>query len=83
MGTVQRVLELYREKCFDPNVRHFHEKRREREGSELSYTRVKLALPGPELVKQQRKGGWPSAAAPSRRCRARIRSRSSPRGMRA
>ena len=49
--TVERVLSLYREKYFDFNVRHFHEKLREEEGITLSYMWVKLALQGAGLVK--------------------------------
>jgi transposase len=55
--TVERVLSLYREKYFDFNVRHFHEKLREEEGIELSYMWVKLALQGAGLVKKGRKRG--------------------------
>jgi transposase len=40
----ERVLALYREKYFDFNVRHFHEKLWEKHGIALSYTWVKLAL---------------------------------------
>jgi hypothetical protein len=40
----ERVPALYREKYFDFNVRHFHEKLREEHGLALSYTWVKLAL---------------------------------------
>jgi len=54
---VERVLELYRERYFDLNVRHFHEKLREEHGIELSYTWVKLALQGSGLVAKQRKRG--------------------------
>ena len=42
--TVEKVLELYREKYFDLNVQHFHEKLVEEHRMELSYTWVKLAL---------------------------------------
>jgi len=53
----ERVLALYREKYFDFNVRHFHEKLREQHGMALSYTWVKLALQGAGLVgKQGRRG---------------------------
>jgi transposase len=51
------VLQLYREKYADLNVRHFHEKPREVHGVELSYTWVKLALQGAGLVKKGRKRG--------------------------
>jgi len=55
--TVERVLNLYREKYFDFNVRHFHEKLREEHGIELSYMWVKLALQGAGLVKKGRQRG--------------------------
>lgn len=57
VAVVERVLELYREQYFDLNVRHFHEKLREREGIGLSYTWVKLALQGAGLVKRRRQRG--------------------------
>ena len=51
------MLGLYREKYFDLNVRHFHEKLSDEHGIELSYTWVKLALQGAGLVKKGRKRG--------------------------
>ena len=36
--TMEKVLGLYREKYFDFNVRHFHEKLSEKHGIQLSYT---------------------------------------------
>ena len=57
LATVEQVLTLYREKYFDLNVRHFHEKLREEHGLELSYTWVKLALQGAGLVKRRRQRG--------------------------
>ena len=57
LAVVEKVLELYREKYFDLNVRHFHEKLREEHGLELSYTWVKLALQGAGLVRQRRQRG--------------------------
>lgn len=54
---VEQVLGLYREKYFDFNVRHFHEKLREEHGIPLSYTWVKLALQGAGLVKKSRRRG--------------------------
>jgi transposase len=53
----ERVLALYREKYFDFNVRHFHEKLREKQGIALSYTWVKLALQGAGLVKKSGRQG--------------------------
>src|SRR6202521_409033 len=38
MATAERVLALYRDKYPDFNVRHFHEKLKETEGIELSYS---------------------------------------------
>ena len=57
LAVIEKVLELYREKYFDLNVRHFHEKLREEHGLELSYTWVKLALQGAGLVRQRRQRG--------------------------
>jgi transposase len=57
LATVEQVLTLYREKYFDLNVRHFHEKLREEHGIRLSYTWVKLALQGAGLVAKRRQRG--------------------------
>jgi transposase len=57
VAQVEQVLGLYREKYFDLNVRHFHEKLREQHGIKLSYTWVKQALQGAGLVKRSRKRG--------------------------
>jgi transposase len=57
LATVEKVLGLYREKYFDLNVRHFHEKLREKRQIELSYTWVKAALQGAGLVARGRKRG--------------------------
>jgi transposase len=57
METAERVLALYRDRYFDLNVRHFHEKLREQEGIQLSYSWVKQALQGAGLVAQRRKRG--------------------------
>lgn len=57
METVEKVLALYREKYPDFNVRHFHEKLREAEGIQLSYSWVKQALQGAGLVARRRKRG--------------------------
>ena len=48
---------LYREKYFDLNVQHFHEKLQAEHGIELSYTWVKQALQGAGLVARGRKRG--------------------------
>ena len=57
LKVVEQVLELYREKYADFNVRHFHEKLKEEHGIELSYTWVKVALQGAGLVKKGRTRG--------------------------
>ena len=57
LATVERVLELYRERYFDLNVRHYHEKLVEEHGISLSYTWVKAALQGAGLVARGRKRG--------------------------
>ncbi|MHB1699522.1 MAG: helix-turn-helix domain-containing protein [Acidobacteriaceae bacterium] len=44
LALVEQVLGLYRERYFDLNVLHFHEKLRSEHGIDLSYTWVKLAL---------------------------------------
>ena len=53
----ERVLRLYREKYFDLNMRHFHEKLKEEHGMELSYTWVQSALQGAGLVSKRSKRG--------------------------
>jgi transposase len=57
VATVEKVLALYREKYFDLNVCHFHEKLREQHQMDLSYTWVKSALQGAGLVAHQRQRG--------------------------
>jgi len=57
MKTVEQVLHLYRERYYDFNVRHFHEKLVEEHGIGLSYTWVKMLLQGAGLVKQQSRRG--------------------------
>jgi len=57
LAQVEQVLGLYRERYFDLNVRHFHEKLREEHGIGLSYTWVKQALQGAGLVARERKRG--------------------------
>src|SRR5215471_9414803 len=52
---VETVLSLYREQYFDLNVRHFHEKLREKHNIDWSYTWVKNVLQGAGLVKSSRK----------------------------
>src|ERR1700751_613004 len=57
LALAEQVLGLYREKYYDLNVRHFHEKLGEQHGITLSYSWVKLALQGAGLVAQTRKRG--------------------------
>jgi transposase len=54
---VERVLELYREKYFDLNLRHFHEKLSSEYQIALSYSWVKGVLQGAGLVARGRKRG--------------------------
>ena len=57
MQLVEQVLQLYREKYLDFDVRHFHEKLSEEHGIELSYTWVKTALQEAGLrTKHKRRG---------------------------
>ena len=51
------VLSLYRDRYFDLNVRHFHEKLGEEHQIGLSYTWVKQALQSAGLVKRKAKRG--------------------------
>src|SRR5271169_1087020 len=57
LATVEQVLGLYRERYFDLNVRHFHEKLHDEHQIELSYTWVRQALQGAGLVAKGRKRG--------------------------
>src|SRR5947199_970595 len=57
VAQVEQVLGLYREKYFDLNVSHFHEKLQQEHGIELSYTWVKMALQGAGLVAADKKRG--------------------------
>jgi transposase len=54
---LEQVLQLYREKYFDFNVRHFHEKLREQHGIQFSYTWVKTALQEAGFVTRRKKPG--------------------------
>jgi Homeodomain-like domain len=65
-ATVERVLALYRDKYFDLNVRHFHEKLREEHAIALSYTWVKSVLQGAGLVARQRQRGTHRKRRPRR-----------------
>ena len=53
----ERVLALFRERYFDFNVQHFHEKLREQHGIALSYSWVKGALQGAGLVAKAHRRG--------------------------
>src|SRR6202049_3085284 len=57
VAVVKQVLDLYREKYFDLNVRHFHEKLQSEHQVELSYSWVKGVLQGAGLVAKERKRG--------------------------
>src|ERR1700689_1982803 len=57
MAVLERVLELYREKYFDLNLRHFHEKLASEHQIELSYSWVKGVLQGAGLVARGRQRG--------------------------
>src|SRR5713226_7510124 len=57
LAVVEKVLELYREKYFDLNVRHFHEKLQEEHPVEISYSWVKGLLQGAGMVAKGRKRG--------------------------
>jgi transposase len=57
VATVERVLGLYRERYFDLNVRHFHEKLAAEHRIGLSYSWVKGILQGAGLVARGRKRG--------------------------
>jgi transposase len=57
LATVEQVLGLYRDRYFDLNVQHFHEKLGQQHGIHLSYTWVKQALQGAGLVARGRKRG--------------------------
>jgi transposase len=57
-GVLEEVLRLYRERYFDLNVKHFHEKLTQQHGLHVSYTWTKGVLQGAGLVKRQpRRGG--------------------------
>ena len=57
LAVLERVLELYRERYFDLNVLHFHEKLRAEHHIELSYSWVKGVLQGAGLIGRGRKRG--------------------------
>ena len=57
LAEVEKVLQLYGEKYFDLNVRHFHEKLQAEHQVRLSYSWVKGLLQGAGLVGKGRKRG--------------------------
>src|SRR5450631_78545 len=57
LAVVEKILGLYREKYFDLNVRHFHEKLQEEHQVEISYSWVKGLLQGAGMVAKGRKRG--------------------------
>jgi len=62
----EQVLGLYRERYYDLNIRHFHEKLKEEHGIELSYTWVQKALQGAGLVTKRSKRGTHRRRRPRR-----------------
>ncbi len=57
LARVAEVLGLYKERYYDLNIRHFHEKLRDEHAIELSYTWVQKALQGAGLVAKRHKRG--------------------------
>jgi transposase len=57
LATMEEMLRLYREKYYDLNMRHFHEKLRDKHEIEVSYTSVQNALQGAGLVAKRHKRG--------------------------
>ena len=55
--TMEELLRLYREKYFDLNMRHFHEKLGDEHAIKVSYTSVQNALQGAGLVAKRHKRG--------------------------
>jgi transposase len=66
LAVVQQVLTLYRERYFDCNVLHFHEKLQGEHGIGLSYTWVKTALQTAGLVAKEARRGIHRKARPRR-----------------
>jgi transposase len=57
VADLEQVLQLYRQRYFDFNVQHFHEKLQEEHGLPYSYTWVKTALQEAGLVERRKKRG--------------------------
>ncbi len=53
LKTAEAILHLYRERYFDFNVKHFHEKLRDEHGIRISYSWVKTALQEAGLVAKE------------------------------
>src|SRR4051794_15925453 len=66
LETCETGLGLYRERYYDLNIRHFHEKLKEEHGIELSYTWVQKALQGAGLVAKRSKRGTHRRRRPRR-----------------
>ena len=66
LEVVRQVLTLYRERYFDCNVLHFHEKLQAVHGIGLSYTWVKTALQTAGLVAKEARRGTHRKARPRR-----------------
>ena len=66
VAVVEQGLGLDRDRYFDLNVRHFHEKLHAEQGVDLSYTWGKLALQGAGLVTRGRKRGVHGKRRPRR-----------------
>ena len=66
IATLENVLQLYREKYADFNVRHFHEKLSEEHKVQLSYTWVKMALQGAGLIQKRNRRGSHRTRRPRR-----------------
>src|SRR5712671_1452490 len=62
LATVEKVLALYREKYFDLNVQHLHEKLQAEHGIELSYTWVKQVLQERAWLREDASAGRIAAA---------------------
>jgi hypothetical protein len=68
-AVAEKVFALYREKYFDLNVQHFHEKLGADHGIELSYTWVKQALQGRAWWRVDASAGRIASGASGGRCR--------------
>jgi len=66
VAELEKVLQLYRERYFDFNVQHFHEKLQAEHGLKYSYTWVKTALQEAGLVARRKKRGCHRKRRPRR-----------------